>query len=363
MKVIIVDDEELAIQYIETALESIYDLEVIETFTSSKRALPGILLTKPDLIFLDIEMPEKSGLDLATEVRTKLPNVKIIFITSHEQYAMDVFDMEGIDYIMKPFEIERVIKAIDKITNNESKKSPAKKQRINCFGGLSFSENNLPVLDLKWRTKMAREIFSYFINHRNENVRKDVLLDMFWPDLDMKEGYSVLYPTIHYIRKTLKDIGFPLIIENTEDHYTLMMNGVMTDVDEWKLDPLEKIDLYKGHYFAEESYLWAEHERKMLRIKWLEVIQEKIEELFQAKECSRGLLYSLEFKNNEPYLEEPYFYLMMLFSQINDWQSVEHEYRELLNMLDDEYGIRPRNEIIEWYENWSRKLSKRSEKL
>jgi two-component system, LytTR family, response regulator len=113
LSTLLIDDEPLAISRLKRLLLQFpADLEVIGSANDGKTALNMIAELQPDLIFLDIEMPEMSGFELLTQ----LPEVPlIVFCTAYDQYAIRAFEENSIDYLLKPVEMERLEKTVEKI--------------------------------------------------------------------------------------------------------------------------------------------------------------------------------------------------------------------------------------------------------
>ncbi len=109
---IIVDDDELQIDFLQMQLDNMDELHCLAVCTNAFDARKKIIEHKPDLLILDIEMPELSGIQLVKSMK-EVPAV--IFVTSHTGYAVEAFDVEAIDYIIKPVATERLIRAIDKV--------------------------------------------------------------------------------------------------------------------------------------------------------------------------------------------------------------------------------------------------------
>ncbi len=119
IKTIIIDDERTARDEVKRLLDNYPDFEIIGEAKNADDAKLLIELKQPDLLFLDIQMPEKSGFDLL-ESLDRVPQV--IFITAFDQYAVKAFEVSAIDYLMKPVREERFAKAIEqvraKVANN-----------------------------------------------------------------------------------------------------------------------------------------------------------------------------------------------------------------------------------------------------
>lgn len=111
IKTIIVDDESLARTLVRNFLSTEKDIEVVAECADGFEALKAIQELKPDLVLLDIQMPKITGLELLELLEN--PPV-IIFATAYDQYAIKAFEMNALDYLMKPFSKERLLKALDK---------------------------------------------------------------------------------------------------------------------------------------------------------------------------------------------------------------------------------------------------------
>ncbi|WP_458625958.1 LytR/AlgR family response regulator transcription factor [Winogradskyella sp. PC D3.3] len=113
MKCIIIDDEPLAIDVIESYCQALGAVEVICTFTNAIEALDFINNNAIDLVFSDIEMPNISGIELIKSLEGKIPY--FIFTTAYPEYALDGFDLNAVDYLVKPIPFPRFIKAINRV--------------------------------------------------------------------------------------------------------------------------------------------------------------------------------------------------------------------------------------------------------
>jgi two-component system LytT family response regulator len=120
IKVIIIDDERLSREELKRALKFYDEFVLIGEAENADDAKDLIESKMPDLIFLDIQMPEKSGFELL-ESLNHVPEV--LFITAYDQYAVQAFEVNALDYLMKPIREERFAKAIEKIRNTIKVKS------------------------------------------------------------------------------------------------------------------------------------------------------------------------------------------------------------------------------------------------
>ncbi len=112
LRVLIIDDERNAREEVKNLLENYPELEIVGEAKNSDEAKELIAVKNPDLLFLDIQMPEKSGFDLL-ESLDKVPQV--IFTTAYDQYALKAFEVSAIGYLMKPIREERFAKAMEQV--------------------------------------------------------------------------------------------------------------------------------------------------------------------------------------------------------------------------------------------------------
>ena len=111
IKAIALDDEPLALKIIETFCADIDFMELEKTFSKPNEALKHINKFPVDLIFLDIQMPSINGIDFYKSLDK---NVMVIFTTAFPEYAVDGFELNAVDYLMKPFSFERFTQSVNK---------------------------------------------------------------------------------------------------------------------------------------------------------------------------------------------------------------------------------------------------------
>ena len=128
MKAIIIDDERLARLELRKLLQEFPEIEVIDEAVNADEAISKIEANHPDLIFLDIQMPGKTGFDMLAEL-DKAPHV--IFTTAHHEFALKAFEVNALDYLMKPVEPKRLADAIQKLQISENKEIRAETEFTN----------------------------------------------------------------------------------------------------------------------------------------------------------------------------------------------------------------------------------------
>lgn len=112
MRILLVDDEPLALELLNDLLKKYEGIEVIGHANNGRRALAAILEQKPDLVVLDIEMPGMSGLEVVESLQSDHHMPLILFATAFDKYAVEAFDVSAVDYILKPVEEARLRRAL-----------------------------------------------------------------------------------------------------------------------------------------------------------------------------------------------------------------------------------------------------------
>lgn len=283
MNVLIADDEIDSLEEIKYCVEK-YDQHYVCTACSNAfEALEQAEKTRFDIALLDIEMPVINGLELAERLIDLFPDIGIAFLTAYNNYASEAFEVNAVDYILKPIREERLFMALDKLEVRIPGKLGAEicKDRlsIRMFGKFTvWLDGEL----LRWNRQKSAEIFAYLVENKGCPVRKEILCELFWPGLETNRALVNLQTAMHSIRKTVNTSGVGLVrIEYTSNTYILQISEANIDAEQFEsmlkkaLELNDKsclkqaVNLYTGDYLEEEGWLWAEPKKVMLRKKCL----------------------------------------------------------------------------------------------
>jgi two-component system LytT family response regulator len=127
---IIVDDERLAIQGLELRLQAFDDIEIVERCANGREAIRAIKTLKPDLVFLDIQMPGFDGFSVVSGIADVEPPL-FVFVTAYQQHALKAFEAQAVDYLLKPVEEDRLAATIERVRQRlAEKRSAEEKHRL-----------------------------------------------------------------------------------------------------------------------------------------------------------------------------------------------------------------------------------------
>lgn len=282
MNILIVDDEIDTLNEINFYVKQHEAFNCSVTCTNPLQALEEAEKTQFDAALLDIEMPVMNGIELAERLFNILPEIKIVFITAYNSYATEAFDVNAIDYVLKPIRKERLTRALDRIVskskNDTKQKLDQPKLFINTLGKFVVRIGEEVI---KWNRKKSAELFAYLLENRDMPIHKEKLCDLLWPDLEPRKALVNLQSTIYSIRKILREYGSREVnIKYIGDNYLLSIKDVYIDIVEFENTLRQALDLgdksllkkalnnYKEDYLEEEGWIWTEPRKQELRKKY-----------------------------------------------------------------------------------------------
>ena len=122
LRTLIVDDEELARKVLRELLSAHEEIEIIAECKNGLEAVKAVSLHKPDLLFLDVQMPKLTGFDVLELIGNE---ISTIFVTAYDEYAMKAFEVNAVDYLLKPVGKDRLAEALHRVTARSGEKLPA----------------------------------------------------------------------------------------------------------------------------------------------------------------------------------------------------------------------------------------------
>ncbi|WP_246563901.1 response regulator [Paenibacillus montaniterrae] len=378
----LVDDENLALLQLERMITNAFtehgvqdQIQELKSFQLVQQALDYAKQSPPDLIFLDIQMPEITGLEAAEYFQQMLPEVEIIFVTAYDEFAVKAFELNAMDYLLKPVSASRLSKTVNRIMARRKDKQPQvlvekpqAKQKIYCFNHIRFQVGDGIIEYPKWRTAKAQELFAFLLHHRGEFVPKYSIINMFSPELDKKRAMTQLYTVIYQIRKCVKEANLEIKIDNDsiQEGYCLRLENTVIDVEQWEkeLNQLQPQDpqyynkleellyQYEGDYMGNYDYLWAESERERLRQLWISNAKDFLQHLYAIKDWSRLLKLGDKMNSFSPYEFEYGIYMMEAYDQLGQYDKLKQFYEKQEQTMLEELDLPLPEDMIHWYEAW-----------
>lgn len=224
-KFYIVDDESLAIRELETLLKSYTNLEIVGKNERTSNAVEEINKLKPDLIFLDINMPGMNGFDLLEKL-DEVPDV--IFITAYDEYAIKAFEVNALDYILKPINPERLNEAILKLEKKFKEEKSSQKEKLNLEKKIFIKDGEkcffVPVKDIFLIESEGNYVKVYFENKKPLLHKSLTYMDNRLPEDIFFRANRQFIINLNYIKNIEPYFNSTLLVE--------MQNGEKIDLSQ-----------------------------------------------------------------------------------------------------------------------------------
>jgi two-component SAPR family response regulator len=215
-------------------------------------SLGSVEQEKPDIVWLDIEMPGMNGLETAAKIKKVSPDTRLVFVTAFSQYALDAFQVRAQGYIMKPLTTALVRRELDELPA-EPKPAP-NRLRVQCFGYFEVFWRGEPLRFARRRTK---EFLAYLVDRRGAFCAMEDVISALWGDVDdMKNAKHRVRNYISDLRETLKEIDMEdVLIRRTNN---IAIRTELLDCDYYRMleGDMAAVNAFRGEYMT--NYSWAE---------------------------------------------------------------------------------------------------------
>lgn len=250
MRAIIVDDEPVMARYFARESEGIPNLDLTASFYSGEEALHYAAVNPVEAAFLDVEMPDMTGLELAARLRELRPDILIVFVSAYD-YVRDSNRIGGDYYIEKPYDRHMLELMMEKVTLLARRQE--KKLYIQMFGTFNVLKDGMPV-PLRGKTK---EILAYIALYRGKEVSNQMIYTTVWEDRPYgRNELTTYFHALKRLKRTLSENGIgDLLISNVRGQ---MLNTELADCDyyAWQDRSRNQKEKFRGEFLPE--YSWAE---------------------------------------------------------------------------------------------------------
>lgn len=262
LRIAVLDDENHALERFEKVIEGFKEIALCKLFGDADDLLAYLENNSVDAVFLDIEMPGKSGMQLAEELSVILPDVTVIFVTAFSQYAVEAFELSVFDYIVKPVSEERLRKTLDRILRSRNSATGGKERRISiqCFRRFECEADG-KVLQMNHLMK-AKELLAFLVSRKGAPTSWQQITEALWPEADYEKAHNNLYITTYRLRKWLAENELSHLFECKRNGYRILPTEFSCDL--YELEKAEKDGdaamikrLYQGDFLEEDGYEWA----------------------------------------------------------------------------------------------------------
>lgn len=369
MRAIIVDDEQPALDMLRLLLEEDGRVSVEGVHKKPREALEALAETRPDVAFLDVDMPQMNGMELARRLREESEQVEIIFVTAYSQYALDAFRHSALDYVLKPLTPEAIVEAVNRLYKRrpvgelQSEALPREAApalpKVLPFGGLELMDTSGRTI--RWRTLKTREMLAYFLVKEGQSVSKWDLLADLWPDLNEEQSRSHLHTTLYKLKKAVREAGGRDCIGYVSGQYRADFGSLDNPLRDFRelgrlrsalQDGAETaeachrvIEAYNGELFGKLDYSWSYPYRKMC----FEIFRSACLRLAGcclgrhdpdgAADAVRRLLDQSEID------EDAHELMMHVHVERKDRVALRRQYELMCQILSSELGISPKPEV------------------
>ncbi|NCC67013.1 MAG: response regulator [Clostridia bacterium] len=352
---IVVDDENAALNRFERIAAKDQRISIDRKFLYAEDAVAFIKEHPVDIAFLDIEMPEMSGLELAEKLMEIDSYIRVVFVTAYNKYALDAFRAHAIGYLLKPLDGAEFAEQVDLLSRryvHRPEKVTNGQLTVKCFGTFSVFSGGQNISAIRWKTAKAEELFALLIHYQGRIKSREHIIDVLWPELEPEKSANLFRVTCTYLRSALAEKGFPDILIRELDGYRINTDLISCDLYRFRpnarslpsltIDELYELsNLFSGEYLEGKPYDWAGGTRAQLESDFKKV-QYRLSEEFCANGCGDKAIEALEkVLLYDPYDEDTVLRIVNIKLRNGDLSSAGKTYRAFEKTLKDELGIAP----------------------
>lgn len=251
MKILVMDDEYIALEGMITQISAVVPNADVTGFRHTDEALLFARTRRPDIAFLDIEMRDLSGIQLAEQLQELNPKINIIFTTGYEQYMKDAFGLRASGYLLKPVTTEMIEEELKKLRYPVSRRGEHR-VRVKTFGSFEVFLDEKPV---HFQYNKSKELFAYLVDRQGTLCKLTEVSAVLFPDDTARHG-SYIRNLCSDLISSFEDEGCGDVIARQRGVIGILPENIDCDYYDW-LDGASLEDLgFTGEYMAQ--YEWAE---------------------------------------------------------------------------------------------------------
>lgn len=255
MTTISVDDQMNTAQEIVKMMEEIDPEGEHAAYSDLEGALQYVEDKLPDVAWLDIEMPEITGLELAKKIKDISPRTNIIFVTGHEKFAYQSFKLHASGFVLKPARKEDIVRELENLRNPIIEKERKKSLRVRCFGNFEvYDGNGTPIV---FKRAKSKELLAYLIDRRGTLCSINEICNAFFEETgNEKQQKSGIRMWFVKLREDLKKAGAEDVLVKAWNAYGIDTSKVDCDYYDYLSGDMIAVNAFLGEYMTQ--YSWAE---------------------------------------------------------------------------------------------------------
>lgn len=255
MRIIAVDDEKIALEALTSAIGKADENAEVISFRKVAEALEYVESNGVDVAFLDIEMRQMSGIELAKKLKLANPHINIIFATGYADYRGDAFEMHASGYITKPVTADKIRAELDNlrfpVVENGSMPPIGGKKRMYCqtFGNFEVFVDGRPV---EFKYDKTKELLAYLVDRAAVCTTAEIMTAL-WEDENHDSYFRNLKKDLI---EGLEAVGCKDVLVNQWGKLGIIPDMIDCDCYDWKKGIPSAINAFRGEYMAQ--YSWGE---------------------------------------------------------------------------------------------------------
>ena len=265
MTAVFIDDEILVLEMLVGFCKETDYFSEVKGFRSAPGALDYLKENTCDIVFLDIDMPDMDGITLAAEIRKISSGTRLVFVTGHEQYALDAFELHANGYLLKPISMERLREEI-RYVFPDAGKTEIRQIDIRTFGNFDVYVDGKLV---SFGRSKAKELLAFLVDQRGASVSRKEAFSALWEnseyDRSMQKQFDVV---LRSLRSTLDEYGIGHILQMERGQLRVVPETFECDIYRLLDGDEEAGKAFYGEYM--KSYSWASLTEAYAYHKWKE---------------------------------------------------------------------------------------------
>ncbi|MGP0586029.1 response regulator [Paenibacillus timonensis] len=359
LRVMIVDDEELSIKRLSRILTESLSVGECHTFLVPSEAYEYAKRHPIDIAFLDISMPETSGMNFSGLLKDLDEEIDIVFVTGHDSYAVEAFERSALDYLLKPVMAERVAMTLEKARMKRRNFGNSSELEVRMFNGFRILRPDKGNEALKLRSPKTEELFAFLLCKKY--VSREEIADTLWSGLDPDKAMKNLNSTLYYIRKAIGERKTGPWVIGGKNELRIEEGDVVCDMYQFDRLLLEMRrtpehcdkyakraeEIYSGPLLGGKAYEWAGEYARRLEQGYIRLLEGAAQQHRDRKEPLQALHYFGEIMKMDVLREDIALEMILLWVELGRPHEALKLFQVLEVQLKQELGVLPGRQIRE----------------